>query len=248
VARAHRPGRSVTGGVTGGATGGSGGPAGCSAGARTLSAPGSVLYPETGNGGYTSVHTLVHLVYDATANRFLPGNRVVLTDRARDGAAFTVTVNYTGRPGVHNDGDGTTEGWFRAPDGGFVTTEPVASEDWMPLNDYPTAKPNYDFSDTVTAGAAYIALRQILGPARFDAALRQLQRAYGGASVSEAQLEAAFARWLPVRSSACQQRLSQFFTQWFDTAYPPGGGANRPMITGPGLAGPGFASAPGRCG
>src|ERR1700722_2565645 len=54
----------------------------CSAGAHTLSAPGSVLYPETGNGGYDSVHTLVHLVYSATANRFLPGNRVVLTDRA----------------------------------------------------------------------------------------------------------------------------------------------------------------------
>ena len=47
-------------------------------------------------------------------------------------------LTVTGRPGVHNDGDGTTEGWFRAPDGGFVTTEPVASEDWMPLNDYPT--------------------------------------------------------------------------------------------------------------
>jgi hypothetical protein len=564
---------------------------GCSAGARTLASPGSVLYPETGNGGYTSVHTLVHLVYDATANRFLPGNRVVLTDRAtqcltsfsldferrsantgagpdmtvssvtvngrparfrfvqptypgdpngqddpapaaheasesnpvggpfnnplppacspelpntnatadsmdgtpcpanklvitpsapvRDGATFTVTVSYTGRPGVHNDGDGTTEGWFRAPDGGFVTTEPVASEDWMPLNDYPTAKPTYDFSDTVTAGrtvvangelvsvrhhgasrefpggsvtwnwhagmpiasylvedsvgnysltsrvvngirfyqaqdlsisaaqraknlaimdmqpditafesqfngsfpfasdgiiigtpdasfdeemegmiafsggeidtdtlyhenmhqwwgdnvseggyhmtffkeglatlaeflyaarlaenaaggpstakgraafqaslvkqfasiygsgkdfwttapsnpipyslfdtsntysrpgAAYVALRQILGPARFDAALRQLQRTHGGSSVSEAQLEAAFRQWLPVRSGSCETRLSQFFTQWFDTAYPSGGGANRPMITGPGLAGPGFYSAPGKCG
>ena len=562
-----------------------GGP-GCSAGAHTLAAPGSVLYPETGNGGYTSVHTLVRLVYDARANRFLPGNRVVLADRAtqcltsfsldferksantsagpdmtvnsvtvngrparfrfvqptyagdpngqndpapaaheasesnpvggptnnplppacspelpntdatadsmdgtpcpanklvitpsspiRDGAAFTVTVSYTGRPGVHNDGDGTTEGWFRAPDGGFVTTEPVASEDWMPLNDYPTAKPSYDFSDTVTAGrtvvangvlvsvqrhgasrefpggsvtwnwhagmpiasylvedsvgnysltsrvvngirfyqaqdlsisaaqrtknlaimnmqpgitafesqfngsfpfasdgiiigtpdasfdeemegmiafaggeidtdtlyhenmhqwwgdnvseggyhmtffkeglatlaeflyaarlaahgggpstaafqaslvkqfaatygskgdfwttapsspipyslfdtsntydrpgAAYIALRQILGPARFDAALRQLQRTYGGSSISEPQLEAVFQRWLPVRSSACQARLGQFFTQWFDTAYASGGGANRPMITGPGLAGPGFYSAPGKCG
>ena len=55
---------------------------GCSAGARTLSPPGSRLYPDTGNGGYTSVHTLVHLVYDAPANAFLPGNRVVLTDRA----------------------------------------------------------------------------------------------------------------------------------------------------------------------
>ena len=563
---------------------------GCSAGAHTLAAPGSLLYPETGNGGYTSLHTLVHLVYDATTNKFLPGNRVVLTDSAtqcltsfsldfertsadtsagpdmavssvsvngvpaqfsfvqptypgdpngpndpnpaaheasesnpvggpdhnplppactpelpntnatadsmdgtqcpanklvitppapiRHGDTFTVTVNYTGRPGVHNDGDGTTEGWFRASDGGFVTTEPVASEDWMPLNDYPTAKPTYDFSDTVTAGrtaiangelvsvqrhpaspefpggsvtwnwhagmpvasylvedsvgnysltsrvvngirfyqaqdlsisaaqraknlaimdmqpditafesqfngpfpfasdgiiigtpdasfdeemegmiafaggvidtdtlyhenmhqwwgdnisedgysmtfykeglatlaeffyaarlaenaaggpstakglaafqaslvqqfnqiygsgsdfwttapsnpipyslfntsntydrpgAAYIALRQILGPARFDAALRQLQRTYGGSSITEPEFEAVFHQWLPVHSSACQQRLSQFFSQWFDTAYPAGGEANRPMITGPGLAGPSFYTASGTC-
>ncbi|MGC1569050.1 MAG: M1 family aminopeptidase [Trebonia sp.] len=567
-----------------------GGGGGCSAGAHTLASPGSLLYPETGNGGYTSLHTLVHLVYNATTNKFLPGNRVALTERAtqcltsfsldfertsantsagpdmtvssvsvngvparfsfvqptypgdpngqndpnpaaheasesnpvggpnhnplppactpelpntdaaadsmngtqcpanklvitpptriRGGAPFTVTVNYTGRPGVHNDGDGTTEGWFRASDGGFVTTEPVASEDWMPLNDYPTAKPSYDFSDTVTAGrtvvangelvsvrhhpaspefpggsvtwnwhagmpvasylvedsvgnysltsrvvngirfyqaqdlsisaaqrtknlaimdmqpditafesqfngpfpfasngiiigtpdasfdeemegmiafaggqidtdtlyhenmhqwwgdnvseggyrmtfykeglatlaeffyaarlaenaaggpstakgraafqaslvkqfnqiygsgtdfwttapsnpipyslfdtsntynrpgAAYIALRQILGPARFDAALRQLQRTYGGSSITEPELEAVFHRWLPVHSSACQQRLSQFFKQWFDTAYPAGGGANRPTITGPGLAGSGFYAAGGTC-
>ena len=54
----------------------------CSAGAHTLSPPGSRVYPETGNGGYTSLHTLMRLVYDATTNRFLPGNRVVLTDRA----------------------------------------------------------------------------------------------------------------------------------------------------------------------
>src|SRR6516225_1328441 len=55
---------------------------GCSAGARTLASPGSVLYPETGNGGYTSVSTLVHLVYDARANKFLPGNLVILIDSA----------------------------------------------------------------------------------------------------------------------------------------------------------------------
>src|SRR5690348_12698363 len=54
----------------------------CSAGAHTLAPVGSRLYPDTGNGGYTSLHTLVHLVYDTAANRFLPGNRVVLTDRA----------------------------------------------------------------------------------------------------------------------------------------------------------------------
>ena len=562
--------------------------AGCTAGAHTLSPPGARLYPETGNGGYTSLHTDIHLVYNATANRFLPGNHVTLTDRATqcltsfsldferrsvnktagpdmtvtsvrvngrpasftfaqptypgdphgssdpdplahqasevnpvggphhnplppactpeltstnpatkesgngtpcpanklvitpsapisDGATFRVTVAYTGRPGVHNDGDGTTEGWFRSDkpkgDGGFVTTEPVGTEDWMPLNDYPSAKPTYDFYDTVTAGRtvlangilegsrrhpasarfphgsvtwhwhsaapvasylvedsvgrfdltertvsgmpfyqaqasslsaarkaknraimdkqpditrfesmfngpfpftsdgvavgrpsasfeeemqtmitfaggeidtdtlyhenmhqwwgdhvtesgyrmtfykeglatlgeflfaarraqgkaggpgtaagrrafqasldatfasiyaskdgfwtvapsnptawglfsgsstyerpgiAYIALRQILGHATFTRALQQIQRQYGGASISEPQLEAAFGRWLPTRSAACRQRLGRFFTEWFDTAYPRGGGAHRPQITGPGLAGPGF--------
>src|SRR5262249_57791001 len=87
-----------------------------------------------------------------------PANKLVITPSAPigNGAAFTVTVSYTGRPGVHNDGDGTTEGWFRAPDGSFVTTEPVASEDWMPLNDFPAAKPTYDFSDTVPPGRTLI--------------------------------------------------------------------------------------------
>ena len=560
----------------------------CSAGAHTLSAPGSHVYPETGDGGYRSLHTDVHLVYDAASNRFLTGNRVTLTDRAtqcltsfsldferrsvnasagpdlavtsvtvngrraafrfvrptypgdphgqndpnpqaheasqlnpvggpdhnplppactpeltstsaadqnskngtqcpanklvimpgaaiRDQAVFSVTVVYTGRPGVHNDGDGTTEGWFRSNqpkgDGGFVTTEPVGTEDWMPLNDYPSAKPTYDFEDTVAAGKAvlangvlvsrthhppdrqfpggsvtwhwhspapvasylvedsvgnydlteltrggikfyqaqagslsaarkaknraimdkqpditrfesmfngrypftsdgvvvgrpsasfeeemqtmitfaggeidtdtlyhenmhqwwgdhvteasynltffkegmatlgeflfaartaqaqaggpgtkagrrafqrslvkqfnttyaskdgfwtaapsnptpfglfsgsatydrpgiaYIALRQILGHANFARALMQIQRRYGDGAITEAQLEAGFRHWLPTRSVACGSRLDGFFRQWFDTAYPPSGGANRPAVTGPGLAGPGF--------
>jgi hypothetical protein len=565
---------------------------GCSAGARTLSAPGAHLYPDTGNGGYTSVHTDIHMVYDATSDLFLRGNHVDLTDRStqclsnfsldfervsvnttdgpdlsvnavtvnglpatfrfvqptypgdphgmndpnpaaheasqldpvggplhnplppacspeltstsaakqnsengtqcpanklvitpsapiRQGATFTVVVNYTGRPGVHNDGDGTTEGWFRSSDGGFVTTEPVASEDWMPLNDYPTAKPTYDFYDTVNAGknvlcngvlvssranpadaefaegsttwhwretspvasylvensvgnyrvtarvsdngityyeaqddsiskaqqktnlaimqqqenitefeslfngtypfvsdgvligtpnasfdeemetmiafsgsaidlgtlyhenmhqwwgdnvtegaynltffkegfatlgeyllqarnaekaaggsgtvaggkafdrvlitifnetyagvgnfwtvapsnptpyglfsgastysrpaAAYIALRQILGKTAFTQAIQQVQRRYGGSSITEAQLEGAFHQWLPNQSHACSARLDQFFSEWFDTPYAPGGGSNRPKITGPGLAGPAFYNAGGGC-
>ena len=564
----------------------------CSAGARTLSRFGARLYPDTGNGGYTSVHTNVDLVYDATTNRFLPGNHVVLTDRATQcltsfsldferksantkagpdltvrsvevngrpasfafaqpaypgdphgpndpnplahevsqhnpvggpqhnplppacspeltstnpamqnsmngtqcpanklvitprspiaaGSVFTVTVGYAGRPGVHNDGDGTTEGWFRSSDGGFVTTEPVASEDWMPLNDYPTAKPTYDFYDTVNVGktviangifewtrrnkpdaefpagsvtwhwhsrapiasylvedsignydltertadngiryyeaqdasislaqrqknlaimnkqqnitefesqfngtypftsdgvavgtppasfeeemqtmitfaggqvglstlyhenmhqwwgdnvteggygmtfykegmatvaqylltarqaedaaggpysqrgqaafnaslvkqfnatyaskgsfwmaapsnptpfglfsgsatyarpaAAYLALRQILGKTNFTQSLQQIQRDYGGSHITEPELEAGFRQWMPNRSTACQAKLAEFFTEWFDAAYPSGGGANRPQITGPGLAGPGFYNHAGGC-
>jgi hypothetical protein len=564
----------------------------CSAGAHTLSTPGARMYPDTGNGGYTSVHTDVDLVYDAATDMFLPGNHVVLTDRAtqcltsfsldferrsanktdgpdmtvrsvqvngeparftfvqptypgdpngqndpnpaaheasqnnpvggpghnplppacspelpttnparqnslngtqcpanklvitpqapiKDGSTFTVTVDYTGRPGVHNDGDGTTEGWFRAPDGGFVTTEPVGSEDWMPLNDYPAAKPTYDFDDTVNPGrtaicngvlvwvrrdkpdaefprgsvtwhwysaapiasylvedsvgdfhltertadngiryyeaqdtsisparqkknlaimnmqqniteyesqfngafpftsdgvvigtppasfeeemqtmitfasgkiglsvfyhenmhqwwgdnvtesgydmtfykegmatmaqylltarqaedrnggpysrkgqaafeaslvhqfnqtyaqagnfwtaapsnpkpfglfspsatydrpaAAYIALRQILGPTNFTQAMQQIQRNYRGRSITEPALEATYHRWMPNHSRACQAKLTSFFTQWFDTAYPSGGRTHRPHITGPGLNGPGFYNSTGGC-
>jgi len=418
---------------------------------------------------------------DALDGTQCPANKLVITpaEAVPSGSVFTVTVSYTGRPGVHNDGDGTTEGWFRAPDGGFVTTEPVGTEDWMPLNDYPAAKPTYDFSDTVTAGktvlangvlvsvkrnpasaefpggsvtwnwhspapvasylvedsvgnygltertagngtryyeaqdlgipakqrrknlaimnlqqnitefesqftgsypftsdgvvvgtppasfeeemqtmitfaggfintdvlyhenfhqwwgdhvtesnytmtfykegmatlaeelyaarlaenkaggphspkgqaafqaslvkqfnqiyaskgsfwtaapsnpepaglfsgsatyarpsAAYIALRQILGHGNFTQALQQVQAADGGRSITEAQWEAAFGRWLPVQTSACQARLSQFFRQWFDTPYPAGGGKNRPQITGPGLNGTDFYNAQGGC-
>ena len=564
---------------------GTAGSAACSPGSHTLGSPGDRLYPDTGNGGYRSLHTNVDLVYSATSNRFLTGTRVQLTDRATqcltsfsldlertsadkvagpdltvrsvsvdghpatfafaqptypgdpdgqndphpaahevsqtdpvggpthnplppacspeltstaptlqnvqngrpcpatklvvtplvpvcDGATFTVTVAYTGRPGVHHDGDGTTEGWFRASDGGFVTTEPVGSEDWMPLNDFPTAKPTYDFYDTIAVGktavangilvsttrhaasaafpagsvtwhwhsvapianylvedsvgnytltkrtgtdgvifyeaqdtsipaarraenlkimnlqenitafesgfsgpypftsagiiigtppasfeeemqtmitfaggfigtsllyhenmhqwwgdhvtesaynmtfykeglatlaqglytartaenaaggpnsvagkaafesslvkqfntiyaskgsfwggapsnptpyslfsddptysrseAAYLALRQILGPAAFNGALQHIQTIYGGGNIDEAQLEVAFHEAMPNQSSSCSKRLDAFFREWFDTPYPGGGGANRPQITGPGLAGPGF--------
>jgi hypothetical protein len=94
--------------------------------------------------------------------------------------------------------------------------------------------------------AALIALRQILGPRGFDAVLQAIQRRYAGSSITEPQLEAAFAARLPNHSAACQTRLSQFFKQWLDTAYH---GA-KPQITGPGLYGHPFyahgCTAPGR--
>jgi hypothetical protein len=564
----------------------------CGPGRHTLSHYRDHVYPETGNGGYRSVHTAVHMVYDAVTNQFLTGNHVVLTDVAtrcltsfsldferhspfpggpamtvdwvrvngrtasfrfvqptypgdpkgpgdpdpraheasqnarvggpnhnplppacspelgpnaapnsrngtqcpknkmvitaahplRKGSRFVVTVAYTGRPGVHEDGDGTTEGWFRsnkpAGDGGFVTTEPVGSEDWMPLNDHPSAKPTYDFYDTVTAGRTvlangilryerhnppnslfpngsttwhwhmaspvpsylvensvgyynltertapngvhfyeaqasslsaarrkanraimnkqpditafqsqfngtypfasggvvvgrpsasfeeemegmitfagghidldtlyhenmhqwwgdnvtesnynmtffkegfatfgeflfaarkaaaaagglytkagiaafnrslvkqfnalyanrqlwsgapsnptpatlfsgtstyarpgitYIALRQILGAGRFTQAMERIQRRYGGGTINEKQLEAGFARYLPVHTQACGRRLHTFFRQWFDTSYPTGSGATRPTVTGPGLHGGGFYGRGNHC-
>ena len=86
-----------------------------------------------------------------------------------EGATFIVRIAYTGRPGVHVDGDGSTEGWFRvnttaAPnDGSFVTTEPVGTASWMPLNNHPSAKPTYDFYDTVNVGKTAIANGELVG-------------------------------------------------------------------------------------
>jgi aminopeptidase N len=89
-------------------------------------------------------------------------------------------------------------------------------------------------------GLSYIALRRILGPANFAAALQQIQQQYRQSSITEPELEAAFAAHLPVPSPSCTAKLSRFFTEWWDTAYPPGGGANRPDLTAQGLDGNGF--------
>src|ERR1700712_4735824 len=71
------PGVSATAATPAGGT-----PSRCSSGAHTLSKLGDHVYPETGNGGYRSLHTDVHTVYDAPTNQFLAGNHVDLLDKA----------------------------------------------------------------------------------------------------------------------------------------------------------------------
>ena len=69
--------------ATAGATPAGPSPSGCSSAepARCrITATASI--PDMGNGGYRSVHTDVHLVYDAPSNTFRPGTYVALTDRA----------------------------------------------------------------------------------------------------------------------------------------------------------------------
>ena len=84
-----------------------------------------------------------------------------------DGTTFTVTIDYTGRPGVHTDGDGSTEGWFRistpGSEGSFVTTEPVGNDSWMPMNNHPLAKPTYDIYDTTNIGKVAIGPGELAG-------------------------------------------------------------------------------------
>ena len=52
--------------------------------------------------------------------------------------------------------------------------------------------------------------------------MKQIQRDFGGGTITEQQLEDVFHEWLPNQSAACHTRLNEFFTQWFDTAYPLG--------------------------
>jgi aminopeptidase N len=119
---------------------------------------------------------------------------------------------------------------------------------WTAAPSDPTPATLFSGAFTYTRpGTAYIALRQILGKANFTSAMQQIQHDYRFSSITEKQLEAGFQAWMPNKSAACSARLDQFFTQWFDTAYPPGGGANRPQLTGPGLDGPGFYNADGTC-
>lgn len=112
---------------------------------------------------------------------------------------------------------------------------------WAAAPSNPTPAGLFSSSATYARpAAAYIALWQILGTDRFTQVLRHIQHARGGGSITEPQLEAAFRSGLPDKTKACRTELGQFFTEWFDTAYPTPSGAAKPDITGPGLAGPGF--------
>jgi hypothetical protein len=106
---------------------------------------------------------------EAAIGEQCPANKLVVTPSQpiANGEAFSVEVQYSGTPGVHTDGDGSAEGWFRVEepvgDGSFVTTEPVGTEAWMPLNNHPSAKPTYDFNETVTLGRTAIANGELVG-------------------------------------------------------------------------------------
>ena len=120
---------------------------------------------------------------------------------------------------------------------------------------YWTVAPSQPYAYTLFAGAptyerpaaAYEALRRILGPARIRRRAAEGSDDFRGANIAEPQLEAAFTEALPNQSPGCRARLAQFFHEWFDTAYAPGGGAQRPQITGPGLDGTDFYGAAGGC-
>ncbi len=120
---------------------------------------------------------------------------------------------------------------------------------WSVAPSNPTTATLFSNPNTYTRpGASYVALRAIMGPSNFDNASKQIQRDYGGGSISPPQEIAIFKKWMPNKSIGCFNKLDAFFKQWWDTAYTGSAAAgNRPQITGPGLAGGGFYDANGGC-
>jgi hypothetical protein len=130
--------------------------------------------------------------------------------------------------------------------GGWGTT---SSTFWNVAPSHPTSANLFGNSNTYARpGLSYLALRFILGTANYNAAVQHIQSAYGGGSISESQLISEFHKYMPNKSIGCSNKLDAFFKQWWDTSYTgsPAAG-NKPQITGPGLAGPGFYDANGGC-
>jgi aminopeptidase N len=99
------------------------------------------------------------LVNGAAATYTRDGQELIVTPAAGlvQGKAFTVTVGYTGTPGVVNDPDNSIEGWIPTDDGAFVVNEPQGSPAWYPVNDNPRDKATYDFRVSVPAGLTVMA-------------------------------------------------------------------------------------------
>ena len=120
---------------------------------------------------------------------------------------------------------------------------------WNVAPSNPTSANLFGNSNTYARpGLSYLALRAILGKDNYNAALQHIQQAYGGGSISEAQLKTEFHKYMPNQSIGCFNKLEAFFKQWWDTPYTgsPAAG-NKPQITGPGLAGGGFYDTNGGC-
>ncbi len=127
-------------------------------------------------------------------------------------------------------------------------TTRTSANNWNVAPSKPTNANLFGAQTYTRSGRSYIALRAILGKDNFDKASKEIQTTYGGSSITQPQQIAIYKKWLPIKTQGCLNKLDVFFKQWWDTAYSgsPAAG-NKPQITGPGLAGPGFYDANGGC-
>jgi len=121
-----------------------------------------------------SARLLTGVAVDQSEQADLAGRDAMSREQARDHAGHPDSERgAVRRPGrLHRQSGpaqrrrrhdrGLVQGQPAGDTGGFVTTEPVATEDWMPLNNHPSAKPTYDFYDTVPLGKTAVATGELV--------------------------------------------------------------------------------------
>ena len=73
-------------------------------------------------------------------------------EKPREGAFFSVVVEYAGIVEPVEDPDESIEGFIPTDDGAYVVNEPQGSPGWYPANDNPNDKALFDISITVPEG------------------------------------------------------------------------------------------------
>jgi len=82
------------------------------------------------------------------------GNELVVTPSAGivKGSAFTVVVDYGGKPRALGNETLGVGGWLRTRDGAFALGQPESASTWFPVNDHPSDKATFALSMTVPDG------------------------------------------------------------------------------------------------
>jgi aminopeptidase N len=88
------------------------------------------------------------------------------------GEAFTVLVRYQGVPRKVTDPDGSTEGWYRTPDGAVGVGEPVGTAAWLACNNAPRDKASFAIQITVPRGVKAVSNGKLLSRTRVDRRVR----------------------------------------------------------------------------
>jgi aminopeptidase N len=78
-------------------------------------------------------------------------------EKPREGAQFSVVVEYSGVVEPITDPDDSIEGFVPTDDGAYVVNEPQGSPGWYPANDNPNDKALFDISVTVPEGLTALA-------------------------------------------------------------------------------------------
>jgi aminopeptidase N len=112
---------------------------------------------------------------DGEAAKFGRGRGKVKIEPAtpiEKGAAFTVELRYQGLPRKVTDPDGSTEGWYRTPDGAVGVGEPVGTAAWLACNNAPRDKASFEITITVPAGVKAVSNGKLVGREDVDGRVR----------------------------------------------------------------------------